>query len=438
MNIDIETVTPSRIKLLCAVSSEETQTEHDKVTKQFMATRALPGFRKGKAPREKIEKAFAKEISMETTNNTVNAYYKKAIQEKKLKIFELVEFTDVKPSDDGGISFAAALDLDPEFELPQYDGIPVDNADTVITDHKVEEEFQSFRKGMAKFEDFTADSVAVAEDMLSVSYQGMVDGKPLAEVVPEAAAFGAKDNSWCTVGSEYFIIPGLPNAMVGLKLGSEGSLKVVFPDDFYKEELRGMAVDYKFTVKEGRHLVVPEVNEAFLKPLNVETLEEFKARIRSHLDQQAKQQDKERRIRQIIDFLVRATPFELPQAEFERATEDALNRLIQYGMRRGASKEDIAAEREKLMDTAKETADARMRGSFVIGKIGEILQTKLTDPEFNAYLNEVFTRERLADAQIKEIAKDRARLRMLYNEALKNKILEQLLQTAKPTGGINA
>lgn len=438
MNIDIETVTPSRIKLICAVSSEETQAEQDKVTKQFMATRALPGFRKGKAPREKIKKAFANEISMETTNNTVNAYYKKAVAEKQLKIYELVEFTDVKPSEDGGIAFTAVLDLEPKFELPEYNGIPVDNADTIITDEKVEEEFQSFRKSMAKFEDFTADSVAVTEDMLSVSYQGMVDGKPLAEVVPEAAAFSAKDNSWCTVGSEYFMIPGFPDAMVGMKLGAEGSLKVVFPDDFYKEELRGMAVDYTFTVKEGRHLVVPEINEEFLKSLHVETLEEFMTRIRTHLETQAKQQDKERRIRQIIDFLVKATPFELPQAEFERSTEDALNRLIQYGMRRGASKEDIAAEREKLMDTAKETADARMRGSFVIGKIGEILETKLTDPEFNAYLNEVFTRERLSEAQIKEIAKDRARLRMLYSEALKNKILEQLLTTAKPTGGISA
>ncbi len=438
MNIDIETVTPSRIKLICTVSPEEATAESDKVTKQFMLARAIPGFRKGKAPRDKIEKAFAREITTEATSNTVNAYYKKALQEKKIKIFELVEFTDVKPAGDGGLSFEASIDLEPEFELPQYEGIPVDNVDTAITDEKVEEELQSFRKSMSKFEDFTAESVAVAEDMLSISYEGTLDGVALAEAIPAAAAFGAKDNSWCTVGSQYYMIPGLPDAMVGMKLGSEGSLKVVFPEDFYKEELRNVAVDYKFTIKEGRHLVVPEVDEAFLKPLHVDSADELKTRIRGHLEREAKQQDKERRIRQIIDFLVRATPFELPQAEFERNTEDALNRLIQYGMRRGASKEDIAAEREKLMGTARETADTRMRSSFVIGKIGERLEVKITDPEFNDYLHQVFTRERLTDAQKKEIVKDRSRLRMLYSEALKNKILEKLLESAKPSDGISA
>lgn len=438
MNIDIETVTPSRIKLICTVSPEEARAVSDKVAKKFMASRAIPGFRKGKAPRDKIEKAFASEIASEATNTTVNSYYTKAVEEKKLKVFELVEFTNVKPAGEGGLSFEASIDLEPEFELPPYEGIPVDNADTAITDEKVEEELQSFRKSMSKFEDFTADSVAVAEDMLSISYQGTIDGLALAEAIPAAAAFSAKDNSWCTVGSQYYMIPGIPDAMVGMKLGSEGSLKVVFPEDFYKEELRGVVVNYTFTVKEGRHLVVPEINEAFLQPLHVESADELKTRIRGHLEREAKQQDKERRIRQIIDFLVKATPFELPQGEFERNTEDALNRLIQYGMRRGASKEDIAAEREKLMGTARETADTRMRSSFVIGKIGELLEVKLSDPEFNTYLNQVFTREHLTDVQMKEIVKDRSRLRMLYSEALKNKILEQLLARAKPSDSISA
>lgn len=438
MNIDIETLTPSRSKLICTVTPEEAKAESDKVTTKYMRERSIPGFRKGKAPHEAIAKHFAAEIAHDSVNNTVNAYYQKAVEEKKLNVFELIEIKEVKPTDGGGISFEADIDLEPEFELPEYEGIPVDNADTTITDAKVEEELQSFRKSMSKFEDFTADSIAVNEDMLNIAYEGTVDGKKLAEVVPGTEVFSAKDNSWCTVGSPYFMIPGIADALVGMKVGQEGSLKVVFPDDFHKEELRGVAVDYKFSVKEGRHLVVPEINEAFLKPLHAESVDVLKARIREHLSETAKQEDKERRIKQITNFLVKATPFELPKTEFERNTEEALNRLIQYGMRRGASKEDIEAEREKLLQTAKDSADARMRSSFVIGKIGEKLGIKLDEKEFNTYLNQVFTRERLSDAQIKDIVKDRARVRMLYSEALRNKILEDLLAKATRTDSLKA
>ena len=79
-----------------------------------------------------------------------------------------------------------------------------------------------------------------------------------------------------------------------------------------------------------------------------------------------------------------------------------------------------------------------MRSSFVIGKIGEKLGIKLDEKEFNTYLNQVFTRERLSDAQIKDIVKDRARVRMLYSEALRNKILEDLLAKATRTDSLKA
>ena len=438
MNIDIETISPSRSKLICNVTPDEAKAETEKVTRKYMAERAIPGFRKGKAPREAIAKHFAAEIFHDALNSTVRSQYQKAVEEKKLKVYELVEIKEVKPADDGGLVFEAEIDLEPEFDLPQYEGIPVDNADTVITGEKVEEELQNFRKSMSKFEDFTADSVATADDMLNIAYSGTVDGKKLADIVPDAQIFSDKDSSWCTVGSKYYLIPGITDTLAGVKLGEVRDVSVTFPGDFHKQELQGMTVLYKITVKEGRHLVVPEIDEAFLKPLHAESVQVLKDRIREHLESSAKQEDKERRIRQVVDFLVKATPFELPKAEFERNTEDALNRLIQYGMRRGASKENIESERQKLMDTAKETADARMRSSFVIGKIGEKLEVKLDDAEFNGYLHQVFTHERLTDAQIKDIVKDKSRIRMLYSEALKNKILEKLLEKAAPTDSVKA
>jgi len=438
MKTEIENTTASRIILSCTIEPDEMQNERNKVVRKFASTKSIPGFRKGKVPRDKLEKAFSGEIGIETINTAISTYYKNAAQELKLKIFEFIKIDDFEPGEDGSIQFKATLDLEPEFELPQYEGIPVDNQDTPTPDERVEEELKSLQQSRATYEDFTEDTVAAKDDMLNIAYSGTIDGKPLAEAIPEAAAYATKESSWCTVGGEYYMIPGLPKELEGKKLGSEGKLTVEFPDDFYKEELKGKTVDYTYTVKEGRHLIIPELTEAFLQTFNLKTEEELRERIRTHLEHAAKQQDKDRRFRQIIDFLVKATPFDLPLAQLERSTEDALNRLIQHRVRQGVSKEDIEAEREKLMEAARETADAQMRASFVIGRIVEKLETKLSDSEFNQYLNAFFADNRFTNAQAKKAVKDRDQMRTLYSEALKNKVLETLLEKAMPTDGMNA
>ena len=183
---------------------------------------------------------------------------------------------------------------------------------------------------------------------------------------------------------------------------------------------------------------MPEIDAAFLKPLNCESVDMLKARIRTHLESDARRQDRERRFGQIVDFLLKATPFEPPAAELERRTEAALDRLVQYGMRRGASKEELAAERERLMVTARQQADSQIRSTMILRRIADKLDIKLDDDEFKSYLAQTFDRQRLADAQVKEIVKDRERVRALYGEAVVHKTLEALLEKAKPTDTLNA
>jgi len=438
MNIDIETVSPTRSKLLCTVTPEEFKAETDQVTREFVAKAVIPGFRKGKAPREAVDRHYGADIASDTINRVVNKYYRKAVEDKQVKVFELINIADVDRTDEGGLGFVAEVDLEPEFELPDYEGVPVDSADTATTEEKVDEDLESFRKSMSTFKDFTTESVAAENDMLNIAYAATVDGKPMAEAFPEAGVLAAREASWCTIGSKYYMIPGLTDALAGAKLGEKRTVRVVFPEDFHNEKLRGVAADYEVVVKEGRHLVVPEIDEAFLKPLNCESVEVLRERIRGHLEGAARQQDRERRFHQIVDYLVKAAPFELPAAEFERRTEEALNRLVQYGMRRGASKEELAAERDHLTSTARQQADMQIRSTMILRRIADKLDIKLDDDEFKSYLAQTFDRQRLADAQVKEIVKDRERVRALYGEAVVHKTLEALLEKAKPTDTLNA
>ncbi|MGI5868865.1 MAG: trigger factor [Kiritimatiellia bacterium] len=438
MNIDIEINSPTRSKLLCTVTSEEYEAEKKLVTREFVSKAVIPGFRKGKAPREVVLDRFSKDITNETVGRATQKYYTKAVEEKELRVFELVDVSTVKRTDEGGLAFTATVDLVPEFELPEFEGIPVDSADTPTTDEDVEKQFESIRKSMATFKDFTEGYEAVQDDMLFISYTATVDGQPMETAVPDAGLFAKREDFWCTVGGKHLQIPGLADALVGVKLGETRAVQVVFPEDFSNEKLRGVAADYDVVVKEGRHLALPEIDETFLKSFECETLDQLKERIRTNLETYARQQDRQRRSQQIVDYLLKATPFEVPAAEFDRQTEEALNLLVQYGMRRGVSKEDLAAERERLTATAKEQADGRIRTRMILRQIASKLEINVPEDDFDRYLVGRFHRERLGEAEIKETLKNRDRMDMLYTDAVIQKTLDTLLDKAKPTDTLNA
>ncbi len=433
MKTEIENLSASRIVLSCTIEAEEKLVLYNKIVQKFCAARALPGFRKGKVPRPKIEQVFANEILMETINEAVTTYYKKACVEQKLNVFELVEIFDVEPDGTGEIAFKARIDLIPTFTLPDTTHIPVDNQDTVVTESDVDEEIRKLCAGMASFEDFTPDSVAAQDDMLSIDYVGTLDGQPLEAVVPDAAVFAKKENAWCTVGSTYHLIPGLPSELEGKKIGETGTISVEFPADFMKESLRGRTVDYTYTVKEGRHMVVPQVDAALLEKINMESEEALRTRIREHLEQQARETDKSRRTNQVIDHMLKETPFEVPQAELERQTESTLNRFLQHAMRQGLSKEDLAAERESLSERARESAIAQLRLDFISNRIAEEENIEFPLHEFNAFLTQLFISQRLPKQQINAILKDPARIQRLRQEGLKCKVMDTLVSRAQPS-----
>lgn len=437
MNIKLDTVSESRIKIICTVTKEEAVAEEEAVAKSYIKNGNISGFRKGKAPREAIARKYGADIAQDSMNRVISKYYAKAVKEKELKVYELIDVADVRKTDDGGTEFVATVDLLPEFTLPKYEGIPVDDADTAVTDEEVGAEVESMLRNMAQFKDFDADTVAALDDMLCISYTATVDGKPLAEVVPDVAMFGNKENSWCTVGSKYYAVPGITDGLAGKKLGDEFTVTVQFPGDFHKESLRGITAEYKITVGEGRHLEVPELDEAFLKRLELKSVDELKGRLRLFLESKALHSDRSRRINQISDYLLKSTQFEIPQAELGRRTEETLGDIIQYNLRRGVPKEELEKGREEAMKTAREQADSRMRSGFILDKIAEELEIKLSNEEFSDFVNRIFEAERLSEAKAKEVLKDEARVRTLHAHATREKTLGALLEKATPTKTLN-
>ena len=438
MNADIASESSTRSVLSITATADEAAKARAAVVKEYAAQAAIPGFRKGKAPAHLVEKQFADRIAADAAERIVRESFEKAVEEKKLKVFEIVAIDDRQTAPDGAVSFKATVDLVPEVKLPELDGIPVDDKDTAVSDADVQGQIDGFLRSQGTFADFEEGRAAAAEDMLQIDYAATVDGKPLAEAVPDAAAFAEKKGAWCTVGSDYFTVPGLPKLLEGRKVGETFEADVEFPADFYKESLRGVKAKYSVTVAGGRQFVVPALDEALLKRVGAASEDELRSRVRANLEASAKAADRARRLDQVARYLAKACDFEPPAAALERETENLLGNLLRFNMDKGVSKEDLSKEREKLSAAARERATDNLRIDFAVDAIRAERKIELSGDEFNAFLNRVIREQRLSEAQVKELSKNRMALRSYHRAATREKVLAALLEKAKPTAGFNA
>ncbi|NLB70122.1 MAG: trigger factor [Lentisphaerae bacterium] len=433
MNIEIDQISQTRSKIIFNITAEEVRTETEKVTANYVKSGSIPGFRKGKAPRQAIGRKYASDIEQDTIHKIFAKYYDMAIKEKELDVYEFIGLSDFEKLEDGGLDFTMTVDLEPKFELPQYEGIPVDDADTLVTDADIDNNLEEIRQTLAEFEELKPDTEVGTGDMVSFSFTGYQDGKPMSEVFPDLTSLTERENAVTIVGGKTFQIQEISDALIGKKIGDEFTVPVEFTDDFPEEALRGISVEYKVTVIRGRHRVLPELNDDFLKTIGVESLDKLKTNVRKYLEARAKEADNRRRTEQITDFLLKSVSFEVPQAELERSAQNILQNAIQRLMQQGVAKEDIEKQREEITATSKEQAVAFSREKILLGKIAEELGIKASDELTTQYYEYAVSNWNLSENEAKAIKTEPDRWRLMEQGAIRLETLRILLEKAKPT-----
>lgn len=438
MKVEIQSVSPSRSVLAITSEAADVAKIRAAIVKEYAAQASIPGFRKGKAPAAAVERAYGKRIDEAVEDRAVRTAYEKAVDDNGLKVFELLSVENRKVGGDGSVSFSATVDLVPSFELPATDAIPIDDKKTEVGDADVDREVESLRRAFAANKELAAGDALEAEDMARVDYAATVGDKPLAEAVADAGSFAERKGAWCTVGSEHFLVPGLQKELLGKTVGANGLFEVEFPADFYKESLRGVKAVYAWTVAGASRSIPAELGEEIFKKLGVKDEAELRDRIRQGLTANAETADRARHMQQVADYLAKAVSFELPARALEERTEHLLEHLLEANMNRGVSKEDLSKEREKLLAVARARAESDMRTDFVLDAVGEKLGIQLTNDQFAAYMNNFAANRRMNREQVKELTSDRAAMRNHFLHARREKILSELLKTAKPTAAVPA
>ena len=373
---------PCVISLTVKADAEEIKSEARKVLNTFIREAQIPGFRKGKVPVELIRKNFEKELQQETQGACFRAFYPKAVEESKLKVLALEGVTEMKLNEADGMEFTALVEVRPEYKLPKYKGLAIEQKDAKVEEAAVEEQLESMRKMFAKYEDGKEGEAVGDGDFVQFDYKGTLDGQPLSEIVPDQKAICEATGFWAQVEEGRFL-PEILEALKGMKAGEEKKdVTVKFPKDAAPEPLKGKKVAYELKVSMFRKRTLPD-DAGLAEAAKVESVEKLRADIRERLEKQATENELNRRRDQAIELLLKKVDFDVPPSLVQRQAEVYLGQLAQQMQYAGVTNEYIEQNREKILKEAGERAEKQVRLSYVLLDIADAEKIEVDEKDEN-------------------------------------------------------
>jgi trigger factor len=366
VNVTVEHLAPCKKLLRVEVETEKVDAAFDSVTREFQKHARLPGFRAGKAPRHLVLKAFAAEIDEEVLHKLMSESFRDALREQKLNIVGRPEVERTQFGRGQPLQFTATFETAPDFELPEYKGLPVRREARIVTPEDVERALNILLEQRATYVD-VARPVQTG-DYVVVNYQGTCDGKPITEIAPTARGLTEKKDFWMHVAEGSFI-PGFTEQLVGAATGEKRTVTVQYPADFVAPQLAGLTGVYEVEIVQVKEKQLPELNDALAQAYGAETVEKLRAGVQRDLENELKHKQKRDTRDQLVRELLKRVTCELPESVVLSETKNVVYDIVRDNQERGVSRESIDQNREQIFAVANNSAKDRVKASFVMGRI---------------------------------------------------------------------
>ena len=435
MNVAFESLPNCLANLRIEVDPPDVQKKMGEITSQYTKQARLPGFRPGKAPRSVVEKKFTKEIREEVTRQVLSDACRSAIEERKLRVLSLSEIEDVEWGDDKSLKFRATLILQPEFDVPDYKGIPVTVPSSEVTDKEVEESIEALREQQADFPEVSPARPAAMEDYVVVDYDGTIDGEPVHVKFPKAGKpLSHNKDFWIKMTDEAFF-PGYCANLVGANVGETREFDVEVPADFPVEGMPGNKIHYKVTLKELKQRVLPELNDAFAETIaKGKTLEGLRTMAREELVRQKQRQAESSKRATVMTHLTSKVECELPTSMVRQQTQSILDEIVKENQERGVADEILREHEKDLVGSAAQSARERIKGTFILLRIAEKEKISVTEMDMRRRIAQLASRSKMTfDKMLKELQK-RGVIDQIREELVTAKTLDFVASQASVAG----
>ena len=379
----------------------------------------IPGFRKGKVPRQMIEKMYGPEVFYdEAANHMISEAYGKAYDECELEIASQPTIDVVQLEKGKDFIFTAEVAVKPEVKLGEYKGLKVDKVSTRVMQKEVDEEIEKERERNARTVEVT-DRAVQDKDIVTLDFEGFVDGV--------AFEGGKGENYPLTIGSGAFI-PGFEEQLIGAEIDKETEVKVTFPEEYQAKELAGKEAVFKCTVHEIKAKELPELDDEFASEVSeeAETLEDYKAEVKAKIKERKENEGKEKKENQAVEQAVANAEIDLPapmvDLQAKQMADDFARRIMQQGMSVEQYFQFTGLNEEKMMEELKPQAEKRIRTRLVLEAIVAAENIEVSDERLDEELQKMADSYQMEVEKLKEFMGENEKKQMKEDIAVQDAV----------------
>ena len=386
MNSKVEkTENKNEVKLEITVEASKFDDAMKKVYFKSAKYFNIPGFRKGKAPMNIVEKYYGKEIFYEDAFNEVaSEAYEEALKENKVDAVSHPTIDVVQMGKGQDLIFTAVVQTKPEIELGKYKGIEINKIEYNVSDDDINHELGHMQEHNSRL--ITVDDRPVEDgDITVIDFVGSVDGVEFEG--------GKAENHELTIGSNTFI-PGFEDQIIGMKIDEVKDIKVKFPDEYFSKDLAGKDAVFKVTLHEIKKKELPELDDEFAKDVSeFDTLDELKASIKEKLEAQnadkAKYETEDAVIKAVCEEAKLDIPDGMIHLELDNMIKDMEQRLSYQGLKFDQYLQMMGKTEEEFRKESEPQAIEGIKSRLALEKIIEKEKIEATDKEVDEKLEEM-------------------------------------------------
>lgn len=419
MSLQVERLEHNMAKLTIEVPAEEVEKALQAAYLKERGKISLPGFRKGRVPRQMIEKMYGPEVFYdEAANRMISEAYAKAYDECELELVSQpkIEITQLEKGKE--FIFTAEVAVKPEVKLGEYKGLKVDKVSTRVTQKEVDEEIDKERERNARTIDVT-DRAVQDKDQITLDFEGFVDG---------VAFEGGKASDYpLTIGSGAFI-PGFEDQLIGANIDEEKEINVTFPEEYQAKELAGKAAVFKCTVHSIKAKELPELDDEFVSDVSEksETVDAYKAEVKAKIKERKENEGKQKREDQSVEQAVANAEMDIPEAmisfQSRQMVDDFARRIMQQGMTMKQYFQFTGLSEEKMMEEFKPEAEKRIRTRLTLEAIVAAENIEVSEERLDEELQKMADSYKMEVDKLKEYMGENEKKQMKEDIAIQEAV----------------
>ncbi len=427
--VTIKEAGPCKKKVCVEIPEEAVKNATDEQYESLRKEAIVPGFRKGRAPRRLLEKRLGKETNEQIKLKLLADASDSAIKDNELDVLRDpdVDFENIELPEAGPLKFDFEVEVRPEFDLPELEGIAVEKTKLEVTDEQVSREIEQLRRWSGIWAPREGGAVELEDQVIA-------DVVLKAEDVEEEQKL---DNIEIYVRQNGFVgavpVEKLDEVLTGAKAGDTRQTSIDVPKTYFREEYRGKKVDIKIVVKDIKWLQPAAIGEEFFKRFGVEDEDELREKMRDTLHGRLETQARTEMTEQIYKYLLDNTDFDLPVDVVAEHSTTLLQRQYSNLLMRGLAREQVEEQMEQLQASSDQRTKEQLKTFFIMDKITTKLEIDVTEEEINGHIAQLAVQRGQRPERMREGMVRDGSLAQFKLQVRENKCIAKLLESAKIT-----